>query len=238
MANPKGKKKFLLWIYPSTQELVKNNYRKDHCKSQSEFIERAIQYYVGRVNAEDDTSYLPNAFLSNMRAIASESDNRVSRMLFKLAHEGDAPKIFGRLSKRVVPNMAILGISGGILIGFILDMIATTFNRSVSDMFVVVFSSSVLPGMIPWFVILLAELRYRRNNPDIMADHPFKLPLYPLSNYFAFLMLIVIVIFMFINPDTRISVIVGAAVLIIATIVYICRWGLGPEKHQKTGSKE
>lgn len=54
MANPKGKKKFLLWIYPSTQELVKNNYRKDHCKSQSEFIERAIQYYVGRVNAEDD----------------------------------------------------------------------------------------------------------------------------------------------------------------------------------------
>lgn len=161
-----------------------------------------------------------------------------SRMLFKLAHEGDAPKIFGRLSKRVVPNMAILGISGGILIGFILDMIATTVNRSVSDMFVVVFSSSVLPGMIPWFVILLAELRYRRNNPDIMADHPFKLPLYPLSNYFAFLMLIVIVIFMFINPDTRISVIVGAAVLIIATIVYICRWGLGPEKHQKTGSKE
>ena len=56
LANPKGKKKFLLWIYPNTQELVKNNYRKDHCKSQSEFIERAIQYYVGRVNAEDDTS--------------------------------------------------------------------------------------------------------------------------------------------------------------------------------------
>lgn len=87
MASPKGKKKFLLWIYPSTQELVKNNYRKDHCKSQSEFIERAIRYYVGHVNAEDDTSYLPNAFLSNMRAISAESDNRVSRMLFKLTVE-------------------------------------------------------------------------------------------------------------------------------------------------------
>ena len=87
MGNPKGKKKFLLWLYPSTQELVKNNYRKDQCKSQSEFIERAIQYYAGHVNAEDDTSYLPNAFLSNMRAIAYESDNRTSRMLFKLAVE-------------------------------------------------------------------------------------------------------------------------------------------------------
>ena len=93
-------------------------------------------------------------------------------------------------------------------------------------MFVVVFSSSVLPGMIPWFVILLAELRFRKNNADLMVDHPFKLPLYPFSNYFAFIMLIVIVIFMFINPDTRISVIVGAIVLIVATIVYLVRHGL------------
>ena len=52
MPNPKGKKKFLLWAYPSTLELVKNNYRKDQCKSQSEFIERAIQYYVGRVTRQ------------------------------------------------------------------------------------------------------------------------------------------------------------------------------------------
>ena len=87
MANPNGKKKFLLWAYPSTLELVKNNYRKDNCKSQSEFIERAIGYYAGRVTADDDTSYLPNAFLSNMKSIVAESDNRHSKMLFKLAVE-------------------------------------------------------------------------------------------------------------------------------------------------------
>lgn len=153
-----------------------------------------------------------------------------SRMLFKLSHEGDAPKIFGRLSKRIVPDAAILGISGGILIGFIIDMISATYNHSTADMFVVVFSSSVLPGMIPWFVILLAELRFRRNNKDLMVDHPFKLPLYPFSNYFAFIMLIVIVIFMFINPDTRVSVIVGAAVLILAVAVYLVRHGFINEK--------
>ena len=85
------------------------------------------------------------------------------------------------------------------------------------------FSSSVLPGMIPWFVILLAKLKFRHNNQDLLVDHPFKLPLYPISNYFAFLMLIVIVVFMLINPETRISVLVGAAVLIIATIVYLIR---------------
>ena len=87
VGTPKDKKKFLLWAYPSTLELVKNNYRKDKCKSQSEFIERAIRYYVGHITAEDDTSYLPNAFLSNMKSIVAESDNRTSRMLFKLAVE-------------------------------------------------------------------------------------------------------------------------------------------------------
>ena len=148
-----------------------------------------------------------------------------SRMLLKLAHEGDAPKVFGRISKRIIPDAAILGISGGILIGFILDILATVFNKSTSNMFVVVFSSSVLPGMIPWFVILLSEMRFRKNNPEIMRTHPFKLPLYPLSNYFAFIMLVLIVFFMFVNPDTRISVIVGALVLIVATLVYLIRYG-------------
>ncbi len=41
-------------------------------------------------------------------------------------------------------------------------------------------------------------------------------------------MLIVIVIFMLINPETRVSVLVGAAVLLIATIVYLFR-------HKKDG---
>ena len=147
-----------------------------------------------------------------------------SRMLFKLAHEGDAPKIFGRLSKHVVPDMAILGISGGILLGFIADIFATVFSKTTTDMFVIVFSSSVLPGMIPWFVILLAELRFRKHNPSLMKDHPFKLPLYPLSNYFAFAMLVVIVVFMFVNPDTRISVIAGTVVLVVAVLAYLIRY--------------
>ncbi|QNQ82844.1 amino acid permease [Lactobacillus sp. PV012] len=151
-----------------------------------------------------------------------------SRMLFKLAHDGEAPKTFGHISKRIVPNRAIMGITGGIFVGFLLDVVAATINKSTQDLFVVVFSSSVLPGMIPWFVILLAELRFRRNNPDLLKDHPFKLPLYPLSNYFAFIVLILIVVFMFINPETRISVAVGAIVLIVAVLVYLVR-------HRKKG---
>lgn len=146
-----------------------------------------------------------------------------SRMLYKLSHEGEAPKTFGYISKRIVPSHAIIGITSGIFIGFMLNVLAQFLNKSLANIFVIVYSSSVLPGMVAWFVILLAELRFRRKNPDLMEDHPFKLPLYPYSNYFALIMLVVIVIFMFINPETQISVSVGALVLIVAAIVYVIK---------------
>ena len=87
MSAPKGKVKFLLWAFPDSLELVRNTYKKANCRSQSEFIERAIQYYAGRINAEDDVSYLPNAFLSNMKGIVAENTTRQNRILFKLAVE-------------------------------------------------------------------------------------------------------------------------------------------------------
>ncbi|MCT7774320.1 MAG: amino acid permease [Lactobacillus crispatus] len=149
-----------------------------------------------------------------------------SRMLYKLAHGGEAPKTFGHVSKRIVPSHAIIGITSGIFVGFMLNVLAQFLNKSLANVFVIVYSSSVLPGMVAWFVILLAELRFRRKNPHLMENHPFKLPLYPYSNYFALIMLVVIVVFMFINPETQISVAVGAAVLIIAALIYVV-------KHQK-----
>ena len=146
-----------------------------------------------------------------------------SRMLYKLAHEGEAPKTFGHVSKRIVPSHAIIGITSGIFVGFMLNVLAQFLNKSLANVFVIVYSSSVLPGMVAWFVILLAELRFRKKNPDLMKNHPFKLPLYPYSNYFALIMLVVIVIFMFINPETQISVAVGAIVLIVAALVYVIK---------------
>ncbi len=146
-----------------------------------------------------------------------------SRMLYKLAHEGEAPKTFGHVSKRIVPSHAIIGITSGIFVGFMLNVLAQFLNKSLANVFVIVYSSSVLPGMVAWFVILLAELRFRRKNPHLMENHPFKLPLYPYSNYFALIMLVVIVVFMFINPETQISVAVGAAVLIVAALVYVVK---------------
>lgn len=87
MSVSKDKIKFAAYLHPETLDKIKELYRGDDCSSKSEFIEKAVRFYIGYLTAEDKSNYLPNMFLSSMRAIAYESDNRVSRMLFKLAVE-------------------------------------------------------------------------------------------------------------------------------------------------------
>ncbi len=41
------KRRFQLWIRPSTLELADTLYEKDNCDSRSEFIEKAILFYAG-----------------------------------------------------------------------------------------------------------------------------------------------------------------------------------------------
>ncbi len=143
-----------------------------------------------------------------------------SRMLFKLSIDGEVPKVFSRLSKRVVPNVAILTIAFWIFLGFAVNMLLNAFSASAKNIFVIVYSSSVLPGMVPWFIILLSELNFRKQHPEKLENHPFKMPLYPAYNYFSLAALTIILIFMFFNPDTRVSVSVGVVFLVIMSLIY------------------
>lgn len=143
-----------------------------------------------------------------------------SRMLFKLSRDKETSGVFQKLSSHHVPYVSILAISGGILLGLILNTVLSLYSKSTANIFVLVYSSSVLPGMVPWFVILWSELSFRRSNKELLKDHPFKMPLYPLTNYFAIFALVLIVIFMFINPETRISVSIGAGFLVLLSLFF------------------
>ncbi|SPC38255.1 amino acid permease [Latilactobacillus fuchuensis] len=148
-----------------------------------------------------------------------------SRMMYTLAQRGELPKSFMKLSKHQVPYWPVVTISIGILIGLILNTLAPLVFPKATDLFVVVYSSSVLPGMVPWFVILISELRFRKMYPEKIVDHPFKMPFYPWTNYIAIASLLVILVFMFLNPDTLISVIIGIIFLVVMTGVYYLQYG-------------
>lgn len=81
------KRRFQFWVKPSTLELVGRHMEEDNCSSQSEFIEKAVLFYTGYLSAKENKTYLPNIVTSTLKGIVAESDNKQSRLLFKLAVE-------------------------------------------------------------------------------------------------------------------------------------------------------
>lgn len=67
--------------------MVESIYKEDNCGSRSEFIEKAIVFYVGYLTSNDNSQYLPSVVTSTLKSIVAESDNRMNRMIFKLAVE-------------------------------------------------------------------------------------------------------------------------------------------------------
>ena len=81
------KRRFQLWIKPSMLELADQYYHIDNCVSRSEFIEKAILFYVGYVSSQQSQDYLADVIPSTVKGIVDESSNRMGRLLFKMAVE-------------------------------------------------------------------------------------------------------------------------------------------------------
>jgi hypothetical protein len=82
-----NKKKFALWMSPETRNTVREMFESDNCKSQSEFIEKAVRFYAGYIGAQKSGEYLPRALTFVMRGMFDDFENRIARLLFKLAVE-------------------------------------------------------------------------------------------------------------------------------------------------------
>ena len=86
---PREKIKFALRMSPETQQLVRELYPRDNCRTQNEFIEKAIRFYSGYVSGQDACEFLPAALTDALRSTVRDSENRTCRLLFKLAVELD-----------------------------------------------------------------------------------------------------------------------------------------------------
>ncbi|MGG3803901.1 amino acid permease [Metabacillus fastidiosus] len=142
------------------------------------------------------------------------------RMLYTLGMNGQAPRFFTKLSHNGVPLIGTIGVMAGLAIGVVLSYIAP------ENLFVYVYSASVLPGMIPWFVILISQVSFRKMKGEQMKDHPFKMPFAPVTNYVTIAFLIIVLVGMWFNDDTRISLIAGIVFLVIIVISFYL-FGIG-----------
>ncbi|MCE5038617.1 amino acid permease [Staphylococcus auricularis] len=146
-----------------------------------------------------------------------------SRMTYTLANYGQLPKFFTRVMKNGVPFYAVLAIGTGILIGALLNVILPLFIEGAESVFVYVYSASILPGMVPWFMILISHLQFRKNHPEEVEGHPFKMPGGAFTNYLTMAFFIMVLIGMLFNKETVVSVVIGFIFLGFMTAFYFLK---------------
>lgn len=82
-----NKVKFPLWTYPQTLRDVESHFRGDNCRSQSEFIEKAIRFYIGYLDEEKSVNYISPLITETVNATIKGTEQRLARLLFKVAVE-------------------------------------------------------------------------------------------------------------------------------------------------------
>ena len=83
------KVKFLMRIDPDTDRKIKTAIPLANCRSQNEFVEKALQFYCDYVASQDCFSVLPPMLVAAIRATVQTSENHICRLMFKLAVEMD-----------------------------------------------------------------------------------------------------------------------------------------------------
>lgn len=131
------------------------------------------------------------------------------------------PKIFTRVMKNGVPFYPVLAIALGILVGALLNVILPLFIKGADSIFVYVYSASILPGMIPWFMILISHIRFRKLHPEKVEGHPFKMPGGTVASAITILFLLVVLVGMLFNKETVVSVVIGIIFLAAVTVYYL-----------------
>lgn len=113
-----------------------------------------------------------------------------TRMLYAMAKEGDAPKVFTKLNSRGVPVPALLATAAFGVFAFLTSLIGegTAYNWLINI--------SGMSGFIEWLGIAIAHYRFRRAfhaQGKSLDEIPFKALFYPFGPIFATVLCLIII---------------------------------------------
>ena len=82
-----NKKRTAVWLTPGVIRRMDSWLEEDNCKTRSEFIEKALRFYMGCLATEDTSEYLSRALADTLRGTVAYNENRLRTLLFKLCVE-------------------------------------------------------------------------------------------------------------------------------------------------------
>ena len=83
----KHKKRTAVWFSPKVIRRMDGWLEEDNCRTRSEFIEKALRFYMGYLATEDTTEFLSRALVDTLRGIVEQHDHRLRSLLFKWSVE-------------------------------------------------------------------------------------------------------------------------------------------------------
>ena len=83
------KVKFARYLPPEKKAELERRYREDGCRSITAFIEKAIDFYLGYLDANSAGAYLPKEIQSAIDGRLGIFEDRMAKLLYKLTVEVD-----------------------------------------------------------------------------------------------------------------------------------------------------
>lgn len=136
------------------------------------------------------------------------------RMLYGLAQRGLAPRSFTRVSSRGTPTMTVVAMGLVLVVGLVVNLL-------FENAFLYIATLVTFATVLVWVMILVTHLAMRRRRRlDGVGPSPFPTPLWPGASWAALAFMVFVVVLLGFFEDTRMSLIIGAAWLILLAILY------------------
>ncbi len=137
------------------------------------------------------------------------------RMLHGLATQNRAPKMFAKLSRSKVPVNGILISAAILLFGVVLNYFVP------EKAFLYVTSIGTGAAIWVWSISLIAQLKYRKTlSSEQVRKLKYPMIFYPFSSYIVLAFFALVIVALWLNPDSRIAVYVCPVWFIILIISY------------------
>jgi arginine/ornithine permease len=140
-----------------------------------------------------------------------------TRLLWAMSHEGMAPKVFGKLSKRKVPFTALVFTMIFSLLSLLTSVIAA------DTVFVLLMSIAGISVTISWIGIALSQFMFRRKylgQGGKVEDLQYRVPFYPLIPLVCIVSCVSILIFLAFDPTQLIGLLIGLGFLLICYLSF------------------
>lgn len=137
--------------------------------------------------------------LTSATSSANSGIFSTSRMIYGLAQNGNAPAIFGKLSKNGVPRNGLFLTTVLLFSGLIL----LYAGDSLIAAFTLVTTVASVLTVVTWSLIMIAYLKYRKTRPELHEASVYKLPGGVFTCYAVLVFFVGVIVLLFMYEDTR-----------------------------------